>query len=120
MVQDKRDQEILVIIKNYTGDILNFRAAAKRVQAQYGLSHNLKIGILQVGDDVALSFLSSFWKLSERMLPRGVAGTTLLYKILGGASYNDKKLDYLLELGQVINKNLFTFGVSLASCSLPG
>jgi len=94
---------------------VDFNLIVKRVQAQYGLSHNLKIGILQVGDDVALK-----GKLSERMLPRGVAGTALLYKILGGASYNDKKLDYLLELGQIINKNLFTFGVSLASCSLPG
>lgn len=64
--------------------------------------------------------MALYGKLSERMLPRGVAGNTLLYKILGGASYNDKKLDYLLELGQVINNNLFTFGVSLASCSLPG
>jgi len=115
MVQDKKDQEILVIVKNYTGDILNFRAGAAMVQAQYEESHNLKIGVLQVGDDVALK-----GKLSAKMLPRGVAGTSLLYKILGGAAYNDKNLAHLEDLGKTINENLFTFGVSMDSCSLPG
>lgn len=81
IVQGQKDQEILVIVKNYTGDLLNFRAGAAMVQAQYQESHNLKIGVLQVGDDVALK-----GKLSAKMLPRGVAGTSLLYKILGGAA----------------------------------
>lgn len=54
------------------------------------------------------------------MKPRGVAGTSLLYKILGGASYLDKGIDYIYNLGKDILENLFTFGISMDSCSLPG
>lgn len=54
------------------------------------------------------------------MKPRGVAGTVLLYKILGAASYLDKKLDYIADMGEDILKNMYSFGVSFDSCSLPG
>lgn len=84
------------------------------ISSQYNQSHNVQIRCLQVGDDVAL--LDQLGK----MKPRGVAGTSLLYKILGGASYLDKGLDYTYNLGQEILKNLFTFGISMDSCSLPG
>jgi len=36
------------------------------------------------------------------MKPRGVAGTSLLYKILGGASYSDRGIDYIYNLGNDI------------------
>ncbi len=70
---------------------------------------------MHVADDIAL--------LKEnlgKMKPRGVAGTVLLYKILGAASFYNQSLDQMVELGQNILKNLFTFGLSLDSCSLPG
>jgi len=54
------------------------------------------------------------------MKPRGVAGTVLVYKILGGASFGGKNLDYIADLGDYVLKNMFTFGVSMNSCSLPG
>lgn len=54
------------------------------------------------------------------MKPRGVAGTVLVYKILGGASINGKNLDHLCELGDYVMKNMGTMGVSMLSCSLPG
>jgi len=82
MIQGKKDQEILVIIKNYTGDIINFESGVDMIRAQYGSSHGVKIRTLQVGDDIAL-----LDTLSSKMKPRGVAGTVLLYKILGGASF---------------------------------
>ena len=83
LIQDKSGQEILVIIKNYTGDLINFRSAVAMVSA----SHDVKIKVLEVGDDAAL--LGSLGK----MKPRGVAGTSLLYKILGGAAFEGKNLD---------------------------
>lgn len=115
MIQDKKNQEILVIIKNYTGDIINFESAVDIITAKYQTSHGVKIRTLQVGDDVAL--LDS---LGPKMKPRGVAGTVLLYKILGGASYQGKNLDQVVALGEDILKNMFSFGVSFDSCSLPG
>lgn len=70
---------------------------------------------MQVGDDIAL-----LDTLGSKMKPRGVAGTVLLYKILGGASFQGKKLDEIANLGEDILKNMFSFGVSFDSCSLPG
>ena len=114
MIQDKQQREILVIIKNYTGDLINFKAAVDMIQAQYGASHGVKIRTLDVGDDVAL--LDS----DAKMKPRGVAGTVLVYKILGGAGFKGKNLDHLCELGDFVMKNMGTMGVSMQSCALPG
>ena len=82
MIQDKKNQEILVIMKNYTGDIINFESAVDIISAKYKVSHGVKIKTLQVGDDIAL-----LDTLGPKMKPRGVAGTVLLYKILGAASF---------------------------------
>jgi dihydroxyacetone kinase-like protein len=54
------------------------------------------------------------------MKPRGVAGVSLLYKILGGAAHDNKNLDYVHELGERVLSNMSTFGVSMDCCSLPG
>ena len=104
----------MVIIKNYTGDLINFKAAVDMIKAQYGPSHGVNIRTLDVGDDVAL--LDS----QGSMKPRGVAGTVLVYKILGGAGFKGKNLDHLCELGDYVMKNMGTMGVSMLSCSLPG
>lgn len=79
LVQGKSDRQILVIIKNYTGDLINFKMACVATQAKYA-DKNVRIKILEVGDDIAL--LDS----DTKMLPRGVAGTALLYKVLGAAA----------------------------------
>ena len=49
-----------------------------------------------------------------------MAGTCLLYKILGSAASKKKDLSYLKNLGEEILKNTFTFGASLSSSSKPG
>lgn len=54
------------------------------------------------------------------MKARGVAGTCLLYKILGGGSIMGKNLVELKELGEEIMKRLYSFGVCMESCVLPG
>jgi dihydroxyacetone kinase len=104
-----------VIIKNYTGDIINFESGVDMIRAQYGASHGVKIRTLQVGDDIAL-----LDTLGSKMKPRGVAGTVLLYKILGAASFNGMKVDEIADMGELILKNMYSFGVSFDSCSLPG
>lgn len=92
LIQGKTGQEILVIIKNYTGDLINFRSAVAMVSSK----HDVNIKVLEVGDDAAL--LGSLGK----MAPRGVAGTSLLYKILGGAAYEGKDLSYVHGLGETL------------------
>lgn len=98
IIQDKKEREILVIIKNYTGDLLNFKAAVESIKAQYGQSHGVKIRTLDVGDDIAL-----LGQQDSKMKPRGVAGTSLLYKILGAARLQEgSSLEYLHNLGSEV------------------
>lgn len=54
------------------------------------------------------------------MKPRGVAGVVLFEKVLGGAAFKGKNLDQVCELGEYLQKNMGTMGVSMLSCSLPG
>lgn len=67
-----------------------------------------------MGDDAALL------EQKGQMMPRGVAGTSLLYKILGAQAFEGANLDTVHAQGQKILENMWTFGVSMESCSLPG
>jgi dihydroxyacetone kinase len=71
---------ILLIIKNYTGDIVNFRLAKKICQQRF----NLKIASLIVADDISLRDPQN--SDHSQKSSRGVAGTVLLYKLLGAAA----------------------------------
>lgn len=114
LIQEQQGVEILVIIKNYTGDLINFNSAVQMTLAQYKDSHQLNIKVLQVGDDAALL------EQKGQMMPRGVAGTSLLYKILGAQGFEGASLDEVHAQGEKILANMWTFGVSMDSCSLPG
>ena len=71
---------VLVIIKNYTGDVINFELASNIARAK-----GIKVKTLIVGDDIA--FIESSSELEEkRREARGLTGTVLLYKILGAAA----------------------------------
>lgn len=92
----------LLIIKNYTGDRLNFGLAAEQAKA---LGYQVETVI--VGDDIALG------TLGQR---RGLAGTVLVHKIAG---YYAEKGKSLVEIKKIVDKalsNLFTIGLSLTSC----
>lgn len=95
------------MIKNYTGDIINFELASDIAR-----SYGHKVMTLHVQDDIAL-------EENETIGRRGLAGTVLLYKILGAGS-NELPLEKLHEFGQRVLKNLYTIGVSFSACSLPG
>ena len=83
-------------------------------EAESGEARGVKIRTLEVGDDISL--------LQEEVptKPRGVAGTVLLYKILGAASVSGKNLDELCELGERVLSNMQTLGTTLDRGSLPG
>jgi dihydroxyacetone kinase len=102
--------DVLLIVKNYTGDKLNFGLAAQMAQTTLGK----KIEIVTVADDVAL--------LDSKTITigaRGIAGVVLVHKILGAASASGLSLSDLKSLGDLISGGVKTFGVSLSSCNLP-
>lgn len=113
-VGSKEDGEgTLIVVKNYTGDILHFGLAAERAKAD-----GYNVELLPVTDDVAVG------REQNKMVGRrALAGTALVHKIVGGASSaKDKNYDLadITKLGNVINSNLVTIGASLDRTSVPG
>lgn len=104
----------LIVVKNYTGDILHFGLVVERAKAE-----GYAIEMLPVTDDVAVG------REQNKMVGRrGLAGTAIIHKILGGATSVDNKKSYDLkaihELGLAVNNNLVTIGASLDRTSVPG
>ena len=96
----------LLIVKNYTGDRLNFGLAAERARAQ-----GLKVSMLVVDDDVALPDLPQ---------ARGVAGTLFVHKIIGALTDRGDDLETLTAAARRIIAGLVSIGMSLDTCTVPG
>lgn len=104
-------QGILVIVKNYTGDKLNFGLAAETYQAQTGVPTQIVI----VADDASVPY--SRGRLVGR---RGLAGTVLIHKISGAAAARGLNLSNVAKIGQHVSDNMATIGCSLDYANLPG
>ena len=100
---------VLQIVKNYTGDVMNFEMAAEMVAAETGT----RIESVLVADDVAVQ--DSLYTAGRR----GVGLTVLMEKILGAAAEEKKDLDALLELARRVNDGGRSYGVALTSCVVP-
>lgn len=96
----------LLIVKNYTGDRLNFGLAAERARA-FGLNVNMVI----VDDDIALPDLPQ---------ARGVAGTLFVHKIAGALAENGADLDTVTEAARRVISGTRSIGMSLDTCTVPG
>ncbi|MDF1790458.1 MAG: dihydroxyacetone kinase subunit DhaK [Thalassobaculaceae bacterium] len=96
----------LLIVKNYTGDRLNFGLAAERARA-YGLNVNMVI----VDDDIALPDLPQ---------ARGVAGTLFVHKIAGALADQGAELDVVTAAARKAIGGMASIGMSLDSCTVPG
>jgi len=96
----------LLIVKNYTGDRLNFGLAAERARA-----FGLKVSVVVVDDDIALPDLPQ---------PRGVAGTLFVHKIAGAAAEAGEDLDSVTRTAQAVIDSVASIGMSLDTCTLPG
>lgn len=96
----------LLIVKNYTGDRLNFGLAAEKAKAM-----GLNVEMVIVADDIALP---------DNKQPRGIAGTVLVHKIAGFAAESGKSLSEVRDLAQQTCDNLCSLGVAMQSCNLPG
>ncbi len=100
------DAGCLLIVKNYTGDRLNFGLAAERARA-----FGLKVSMVVVGDDIALPDLPQ---------PRGVAGTLFVHKIAGAMAEQGADLDTVQAAAQQTIEVAASIGMSLDTCTMPG
>ncbi|MEM1362051.1 MAG: dihydroxyacetone kinase subunit DhaK [Pseudomonadota bacterium] len=100
------DAGCLLIVKNYTGDRLNFGLAAERAKA-----FGLKVNMVVVDDDIALPDLPQ---------ARGVAGTLFVHKIAGALADQGAGLGQVTEAAERVISGVATIGMSLDTCSVPG
>jgi dihydroxyacetone kinase len=96
----------VLIVKNYTGDRLNFGLAAERARAL-----GKKVEVVVVGDDIAHPDLPQ---------PRGVAGTLFVHKITGYLAERGASLASVAGTARKVAKATVSIGMSLSSCTLPG
>lgn len=96
----------LLIVKNYTGDRLNFGLAAEQARAE-----GLKVEMVIVADDIALPELPQ---------PRGVAGTLFIHKLAGYLSERGAGLGEIAAATRAAAADTRSLGVALSSCAIPG
>nr|WP_217443563.1 dihydroxyacetone kinase family protein [Myxococcus sp. CA051A] len=98
----------LLVVKNYTGDRLNFGLAAELARAE-----GIPVEVVVVADDVALR------DTVEPARRRGIAGTVLVHKIAGAAAAAGLSLKDVLREAQAASAELGTMGVALGPCTVP-
>ncbi len=96
----------LLIVKNYTGDRLNFGLAAERARAL-----GRKVEMVVVDDDIALPDLPQ---------PRGVAGTLFVHKIAGALAEDGADLAAVTTAAKRVIDSVASIGTSLDTCTVPG
>lgn len=96
----------LLVVKNYTGDRLNFGLAAERARA-----FGLKVNMVIVDDDIALPHLHQ---------SRGLAGTLLVHKIAGDLAENGHDLATVTQAANRVIGGIRSIGMSLDTGTVPG
>lgn len=96
----------LLIVKNYTGDRLNFGLAATQARAL-----GYEVEVVVVGDDVATSATKQ---------PRGVAGTLFVHKIAGYLASQGETLATVSKVAREVADSIMTIGMAIETCSVPG
>lgn len=100
---------VLHIVKNYTGDVMNFEMAAELAAAETGV----RVEAIVTDDDVAVQ--DSLYTAGRR----GVGVTVLLEKIVGAAAEEGRDLDGVLTLAREVNATGRSMGMALTSCTVP-
>ena len=99
---------VLHIVKNYTGDVLNFETAADLAEAD-----GITVRSVIINDDVAVK--DSLYTAGRR----GVAGTVLVEKIAGAAAERGDDLDAVATIAEKVNGQVRSMGVALTPCTVP-
>jgi phosphoenolpyruvate---glycerone phosphotransferase subunit DhaK len=100
---------VLHIVKNYTGDVMNFDMAS-----DLGKAEGIEVESVVTNDDVAVQ--DALYTAGRR----GVGVTVLLEKIVGGAAEDGRSLQEVAELARRVNGNGRSMGMALTPCTTPG
>lgn len=102
------DKGVLLIIKNYSGDCMNFNNAMSDAQED-----GIKVDAVYVNDDIAVK--DSLYTVGRR----GVAGTVLVHKCAGAAAEQGKELEEVKAVANKVIENVRSFGFAFTSCTVP-
>lgn len=102
------DAGVLMVIKNYTGDVMNFEMAGEMAEAD-----GIKVKQVVVNDDVAVK--DSLYTVGRR----GVAGTVFVHKIAGAKAEEGADLDAVQAVAQKVIDNVRTMGAAIRPCTVP-
>lgn len=101
---------VLIIVKNYTGDIIHFGLAAERAKLA-----GLNVEMVAVADDVSVGK-----KKGSLVGRRGLGATCLVHKIAGAAASHGLELHDVAQVAQAVVDNSVTINASLDHCTVPG
>lgn len=99
---------VFMVIKNYSGDIMNFEMAQEMAEME-----GIEVSSVVVDDDIAVE--NSLYTQGRR----GVAGTILVHKILGQAAHQGKSLEEIKALADALVPNIKTIGLALSGATVP-
>ena len=102
------DQGVLCVVKNYTGDVMNFEMAIEMARDE-----DIKADYVLVNDDVAVK--DSLYTAGRR----GVAGTILVHKIAGARAEEGASLEEVKAVAEKVIANVRTMGMATAPCTVP-
>lgn len=100
---------VLMVIKNYSGDIMNFEMAGELADME-----DIKTASVVVKDDVAVP--NSTYSTGRR----GIAGTVFVHKVAGAAAEQGKSLEEIQAAAQKAADNVRSMGMAMSPCILPG
>ena len=103
------DKGVLMVIKNYSGDIMNFSMAAELAEME-----GYKVMSVVTRDDVAVP--ESTYSTGRR----GIAGTVFVHKIAGAAAEAGRSLEEVRDVAQKVIDNTRSMGMAMSPCILPG
>ena len=102
------DAGVLLVIKNYTGDVMNFEMAAEMAEMD-----GIKCKSIVVNDDVAVQ--DSLYTTGRR----GVAGTIFIHKLAGAKAEQGATLEEVHAIAEKVNANVRTMGAAITPCTVP-
>ena len=102
------EEGVLLVIKNYTGDVMNFEMAQEMAEAE-----GIKIASVVVDDDVAVE--NSTWTIGRR----GIAGTVFVHKIAGAKAERGASLEEVKATAEKVIANVRSMGMALSPCIVP-
>ncbi|OAG08608.1 dihydroxyacetone kinase [Paraphaeosphaeria sporulosa] len=105
-----KSKGVLVVVMNYTGDVLNFGMAVEKAR-----SRGVEVDMVVVGDDVGVGR-----KRGGKVGRRGIAGTCLVQKIAGALAAKGASLKDVSRIAQLTADNIVSIGSSLSHVHVPG